>query len=106
MQIATLWECCARLQQAGGAQQWQLRAVGSRHALIATPAKLAHAPPRQAGAATALQLAQSAAGAVGDGLHAAAAPLAVFDAGWGTNLLFWAVCVLFLYNLVVLAPRQ
>lgn len=60
----------------------------------------------QAGAAAAAQLAKRVAGAVGDGVGAAVAPFALFDSGWTTNVLFWVVLSLLLYNLVLLAPRQ
>jgi hypothetical protein len=60
----------------------------------------------QAGLSTAVDLAQQAGVAVGDGVRGAAAPFALFDGAAATNVLFWAVLLLFCYNLIVLAPRQ
>ena len=60
----------------------------------------------QAGANAALNLAKQAAGAVGSGVQGALAPFDVFNGDGLGNFLFWAVLALFLYNVVVLAPRQ
>lgn len=58
----------------------------------------------QDGLAKSLQLAQGAAAAADRAVHALLAPFALFDGAW-TNVLFWAVLLMFSYVLV-LAPRQ
>jgi hypothetical protein len=51
-------------------------------------------------------LAQQAGAAAGAAGHAAVAPLALFEGGGFANVAFWAVLLLFAFNLIVLAPRQ
>jgi hypothetical protein len=63
-------------------------------------------PAAQAGLSAAVQLAQQAGGALSDAAHAAVAPLVVFEGSAYVNFAFWAVLLLFTYNLIVLAPRQ
>jgi hypothetical protein len=60
----------------------------------------------QAGAAVVASSVYDGARAVGEAVSHALEPLAVFPTSAFNSALFWVVVLLFVYNFIILSPRQ